>query len=498
MNEIKNLKTVVNVSIPFIKPNNLEKLAKNFQNTSNFPDMQSSFEFPPKPIQTVIKLLSNKKYEALNFFDIARLLTQLKNDKLSDFTSGRLNKYTFANSIQELFNKYKTKKYIQNAILKVTTQILMSKKENTFKEALEYSLTSKEFIFIQYCIKKDFKSIQKQINNKNFSDELRKYGIHKILSNHIILYSDMLLMQLYSINITDNTINCYKNNLLLENNLSDLYKKTDKLLILIAKNNSQNVNYLDDILVNKLGNIEDNDSNWHKLAIPLNLQEKYKRLKGLFEFQRFVDIAKYLSKYTNLKNSNLSKSGKTSDSTRILSRSDFWSNYDERFSSVKMWVSEDDYRVMLIDKPVELNGIKQLKNIENEACMLEFKEKDLLIIEFFRQRDSGISRKSLIFEDIYVYKVKNILTQYDFTNSLYDKLKKLSSFRIHHDFLWQGWVDKFLTDRGIYPNESILNGKKFQSHKKVIYKKGVGLESARTEALKNERVIRYQDIISKH
>lgn len=58
MDEIENLKKVVNesINIPFINPVNLENLAKNFKDkdSDKFPDIQSSFEFPPKPINTVI------------------------------------------------------------------------------------------------------------------------------------------------------------------------------------------------------------------------------------------------------------------------------------------------------------------------------------------------------------------------------------------------------------------------------------------------------------
>lgn len=495
MNEIKNLKMVVNVSIPFINPINLESLAKDFKNSSKFPDMQSSFEFPPKPIKTVIKLLFNKEYKKLNFFDIARLLTQLENDKLGNFVSDKL---LFSTCLQELFND--SEKYIQNLILKITTKIFISTNENRFRKELKSSLNSKEFMLIGYCTDKKFNLIHNTIVGQSLKKVLKFYGVSKILSSSSIEYSTFLLEQVKKVDLNDKIINAYKNNLLLEDDLDILYQQTDTLINIIGdRNNPKNDTFIEEILLFKLGNIEDKNSNWYKLSIPVNLQEKYKRLKGLFEFQRFVDIAIYLSKHTDLKNSNLSKNGKTSDATRILSRSDFWSNYDERFSSVKMWVSEEDYRMMLIDKPVELSDIKQLKNIKNEACMLEFKEKDLLIIEFFRQRDSGVSRKSLIFQSNQTKEVKDILFNNSFSMELYNELVKLSSFKINHNFLWQGWVDKFLTNKEIYPNESILNGtKKFQSHSKVVYKKGIGLEETRIKALNNERVIQYQDIISKN
>jgi hypothetical protein len=217
----------------------------------------------------------------------------------------------------------------------------------------------------------------------------------------------------------------------------------------------------------------------------------YKRLKGVFEFQRFVDIAEYL---TSNKNIHFSSDENSSDEKRLKNRSTFWSNYDERFSSVKMWVSEEDFRFMKIDKPVDLKDIKQLKNINNEACVLEFKDNNLLIIEFFRLKDGMIHFNSLIFDNQNnILKVKDMLNKYNFDTSLYEKLKEISNYTIRHNFLWQGWVDEFLRKRNIYPNTSILNGKKFISPIKLSYKKSIGLQATRNNALKQG--IEYEDII---
>ncbi|RLA84294.1 MAG: hypothetical protein DRG78_01915 [Epsilonproteobacteria bacterium] len=89
------------------------------------------------------------------------------------------------------------------------------------------------------------------------------------------------------------------------------------------------------------------------------------------------------------------------------------------------------------------------------------------------------------------------MNKYTFNINLYKQLEDLSSFTIRHKFLWQGWVDEFLRKKGILPNTSILNGKKFLSPKKMIYKKDVGLKETRNEALSQERVIRYEDVIRK-
>jgi len=481
MNELKNLKKFVNVNIAFFKPKKLEQLAKKFKHSDSFPDLQSSFEFPPKDMTLIIELLLHKEYTKLNFFDIARLLTQLDNDKLNKYISGIAEKYAFTESIQELFNKNKDKKYIQNIILKVVTKIFISKNENSFKEALESSLISEEFRFVGFCVNKDFKSVQKFIGNKDFQKELKKLNIYNILTDWDILYSDMLLMQLYSITIREDTLDCYKNNLLLENNRIDLHIKIDKLVKLLEKKQNKNEGYLDEILLDKLGDIENQDSNWYRQSVPNEIMERYKQLKGLFEFKRFEKIAEFLAEYSDLSDTN--------DDTRILNRSAFWSNYDEKFSSVRMWVSQKDYEDIEYYLPKLTKSLNILNHIDNEVCMLEFKKNDLLIIIFFRN-GKGDRYKSLIFENNIIGDVKELLED-DFTKVTYQKLLDLANYEINEKvYIWQGWVDEFLRKKRVFPNNLILEGKqKFISAQKPsarydTYRKERGLENSRNNALK--------------
>jgi hypothetical protein len=356
-------------------------------------------------------------------------------------------------------------------------------------------MNSKEFVFVDLCLRKNFPMIRKSIKNLNLKKLLRYYGIDKILNNLQNEYSNYLLNSLNNIKITDSDFECYQNNLLIENNLDDLYFQLKKLISLIEQTNSSNNTYFDVIINKKLGNIEDKESKWYELFIPLEIIERYKRLKGLFEFQIFVNICKYLS--PDLKSSNLSRSGKTSDSDRLRHRSDFWSNYDTRFQSVKMWVSENDYNKMLIDKPVDLSNIKQLQNINNEVCLLEFKESKLSIIEFFRLRDNSKRVYSLIFEGETITDVKNILSKNEFSMEIYKQLEEKANYSINQDYCWQGWLDEFLRERNVFPNEMILQGKNRFKGVHYPYKKEIGLEQTRDEALSYDRIINYDDVIRK-
>jgi len=490
MNNIQRFKTIVNTNINYIKPINLEILSKEFKESDRFPNIKSSFEFPPKSIDLVLELLFKKEYDKLNFFDIVRLLQQLEKDLLSPKIE---NKSLFTELLQELFTN--SKKYIKNLIIKIITKIYLNENQHSFKNDLLLHMNSKEFIFIRLCIKKDFKNIHKSIKNQHLLKVLKYFGVNKVLINLPIEYQNYLVKQLYNITLTDDTVTCYCNNLLNEDNLESLYQQLKIIILLIEKKqNPKNNNLLDLIISTNLGDIENSNAKWNNLSIPVDLKERYKRLKGVFEFQRFVSIVKYLTSNPDIQ---FNADENSSDETRLRNRSAFWSNYDERFSSVKMWVSEEDYRLMEIDKPVDLSDIKQLKNINNEACILEFKNKQLLIIEFFRLKDGYTHFNSLIFEGSIILEVKEALEKYTFNIDLYNKLEDLSIYSIRHKFLWQGWVDEFLRKKGIYPNTSILNGKKFISPRKMIYKQEFGLKETRDEALSQDRRIRYEDVIRK-
>ncbi len=491
MDNIKRFKTIVNTNIPYIEPSKLKELAKGFKESDKFPDITSSFEFPPKSIDLVIEILFEKKYDKLNFFDIARLVSQFEQDKISDKV---MNKNLFTISLQELFNF--SQKYIQNLIIKITARILLNNKEHSFYKDLFNNMNSKEFVLIKFCINKDFLNIEKLIKNQSIKKVLKYFGIYRIFNNIQNEYSNYILKTISNREIKKDNFDCYDNNLLYDDDLDNLYLQLNKIITII-ENKSKNSDLLDVLIKNKLGNIEDATSNWDQLVIPPDLKERYRRLKGLFEFQRFVNIAKYLTSNPNI---HFSSDENSSDEKRLNNRSAFWSNYDEKFSSVKMWVNEEDYKLMEIDKPVDLRDIKQLDNINNEACMLEFKDAKLLIIEFFRLKDGYNNYNSLVFEDYKILKVKEMLDADNFNNELYKKLEKLSDYSIKHIFLWQGWVDEFLRRRNIYPNSSILNGTtKFISAKEPLiqdrYDKNSGLEKARQRALEASNSSKYDDVI---
>ena len=477
---------IIDTKISLYPPKKLEKLAKKYKANSLYPNLKNSFEFPPKTINEILEFLFKEDFKRLNFFDILRLFSEIKENKLEIKIKDRT---LFTQLLQKLFNN--SEQYIKNLILKVIAIILKSGKSNNLRNQLSQNLISNEFKLVKNCIDNDFRAIKKDISNQSLKKVLKHFSLKTIFIDLDKDYSNYLITEIERIIITEENINTYKNNLLDNEDIEHFYQQIKKLISLIER--KVNTKYLDNLLVDKLGDIEDNNSNWHILQVPLDLQNRYKRLKGIFEFQRFVDIAKYLSPY--LESSNPSYDGYTNDATRLMNRSLFWSNYDERFSSVQMWISQKDYKDISLNKIVSLDKIKELENINNEACMLEFKEVELLIIIFFRNRDNREDFYSLIFEND-IISVKDILLNKNFQRNTYYQLKSIASFKLNErKCCWVGWVDKFLRDRGVYPNQSILKQQskfKITPTIKKIYN-NQGLESSRNDAIKEDS--NYDDVI---
>jgi hypothetical protein len=71
-------------------------------------------------------------------------------------------------------------------------------------------MTTKEFIFIDSCLKKNFSIVKSYIKNLNLKKVLQYYGLDKILNDLQSEYANYLLD---SIN-NDIDLKCFQNNLL--------------------------------------------------------------------------------------------------------------------------------------------------------------------------------------------------------------------------------------------------------------------------------------------
>lgn len=474
----------IKIDIPFFYPNKLKEMAKNLKSSDKFPDIKSSFEYPPKSMEKVFELLQKDEFDKINFFDIARFLSRLQKNELP---------LVFEVSLLEKLYQAK-EKYIQFLIIKTISKILLDKENNLRKSILNNSKQS-EFRFVGFCVKQEFEKVSNAIKNNSLKRIFKFYGIEKIFKHIIFEYSNYVLKQFQKENSLKEKFELYKNNLLLEDDLILLYKQLEKLINLIQTKH-KNSFYFEKLIGEKLGDINDENSNWYNFSIPEHLIDEYKRLKGFFEFQTFVRVAEYLAKNSDLKYSNVSKSG-TSDANRLLNRSLFWSNYDEVFSSVTMWISKEDYEILEeVELDINLSKINVLE-FDNEASLFEFRDSKLLILIFFRTLSNDMKFYSLVFENKKVEEIKEMLENYTFDINLYKILEDKKDYIINERvFLWTGWVDKFLREKNIYPNSLIKNGtKKFVITPNIKETYGLqGLSQTREKAVNSYYSI-YDDVI---
>jgi len=136
---------------------------------------------------------------------------------------------------------------------------------------------------------------------------------------------------------------------------------------------------------------------------------------------------------------------------------------------VKIWVNEEDDKLLKRDKPVHLDDIEILEDMHNEVCLLEFEEQGIIILEFFRNNDKEYSEEifdSLIFMSSSKLEDVSNLLKNNFSFSLYqDKLKPLADYEIHHKQHWQYWIERFLREKRISPNEKVINNRQFKVSK---------------------------------
>jgi len=175
----------------------------------------------------------------------------------------------------------------------------------------------------------------------------------------------------------------------------------------------------------------------------------------------------------------------------------FWSNYDEVFSSVTMWISKEDYEILEeVELDINLSKINVLE-FDNEASLFEFRDSKLLILIFFRTLSNDMKFYSLVFENKKVEEIKEMLENYTFDINLYKILEDKKDYIINERvFLWTGWVDKFLREKNIYPNSLIKNGtKKFVITPNIKETYGLqGLSQTREKAVNSYYSI-YDDVI---
>jgi len=487
----KELKKNLTPKINFHKPKELEQLAKLFKGKFKNIDLESfqiKLEFPLKPIEEVYQLLLEKNFDKLYFLDITRVLYDLKLDINRNY-----DKKKIFISLQEFLSFVSEKSSLRIFIFKVSAKIL-KKPNHSLNEAVKNNIENEELKLIKLCSEKQFSEIYSYVHSKSLSRKLASFGVKYILKNEINEYPNFLIKNLvhHSTQLNSRLKKHYENNLLEEGINSKKLNQQIRAIIehIEDKKNIIHNSFLEQILVEKLGEITDSNSNWYQLNIDDGLIRTYKKLKGVLEFARFVKIAEYLTESDEI----------FFDENKIkqllMNRTLFWSHYDEVLSSVKIWVNDEDYKLLERDKPVHLDDIEILEDMHNEVCLLEFKKQGIIIIEFFRNKDKNHSNNyfhSLIFMSSNKFKdVNNLLENNNFNFDLYkNKLKPLADYEIQHKDRWQYWVERFLTEENISPNKSIIENNKFQITQKFSkdYNIQTGIKQDQKVKIEKEKIL---------
>ena len=337
--EKKELKKNLAPKINFYKPKELEQLAKLFKGKFKNIDLESfqiKLEFPLKPIEEVYQLLLEKNFEELYFLDITRILYELKLDINRNY-----DKKKIFISLQEFLSFVSEKSSLRIFIFKVSAKIL-KKPNHSFYLAVKNNIENKELKLIKLCSEKQFGEIYSYVHSKSLSRKLASFGVKYILKNEINEYPNFLIKNLvhHSTQLNSRLKKHYENNLLEEGINAEKLNQQIRAIIehIKDKKNIIHNSFLEQILVEKLGEITDSNSKWYQLNIDDDLIRTYRKLKGVLEFARFVKIAEYLTESDEISfNGNKIKQ-------LLMNRTLFWSHYDEVLSSVKIWVNNEDYK----------------------------------------------------------------------------------------------------------------------------------------------------------
>jgi hypothetical protein len=135
---------------------------------------------------------------------------------------------------------------------------------------------------------------------------------------------------------------------------------------------------------------------------------------------------------------------------QLRSRRDFWSNYSDRFERIRILLPQSSQKAIkeAIGSEFEHQDISILEedgSEPTEVCIFDFG--DCCIVEFFR----GPGSETRVFN---VQDYPNIKTKLFESPTLSLKRLRCLGGEVHdHKFLWQGYCEKLLRNRNIYPNE---------------------------------------------
>jgi len=181
------------------------------------------------------------------------------------------------------------------------------------------------------------------------------------------------------------------------------------------------------------------DTRWRELS-----QEAKTALQdwlGALSYGYFVTLVKILRDKLDLPHW---------EQNQLRSRRDFWSNYSDRFGRMRILLPQSSQKAIeeAIGSEFEHQDISILEedgSEPTEVCIFDFG--DCCIVEFFR----GPGSETRVFN---AQDYPNIKTKLFESPTLSLKRLRCLGGEVHdHKFLWQGYCEKLLRNRNIYPNE---------------------------------------------
>ncbi|MCT7990608.1 EH signature domain-containing protein [Laspinema olomoucense] len=181
------------------------------------------------------------------------------------------------------------------------------------------------------------------------------------------------------------------------------------------------------------------DTRWSELSQPA--KTALKDWIGALSYESFYKLVPILLRTLNLEDW---------ERKQLISRRDFWSNYSDRFERLRILLPQSSQKATqeAIGSEFEHQDISILQedgSDPTEVCIFDFG--DCCIVEFFR----GPGSETRVFDSRVYPHIKTQL--FDSPELSLKRLRCLGGEVHDHKYLWQGYCEKLLRTRDIYPNQ---------------------------------------------
>jgi hypothetical protein len=176
------------------------------------------------------------------------------------------------------------------------------------------------------------------------------------------------------------------------------------------------------------------DSRWNELSQEAKVAMR--KWLGAVSYQDFQRLVKLILNRLSLTDW---------EHRRLRSRSEFWSNYSDRFERIRILLPESSANIL--ENHLNNQDVSVLLNDGSditEVCIFDFK--DWFVVEFFRGdgSETSIIRKDIENEQILFHSQLSV-----------KRLRCLKRDIHDHEYCWQYFCEQLLRTKNIFPNENI-------------------------------------------